>query len=105
VVDLYSIKPVDVEALRAAAAETAGIVVAEDHWPEGGLGDAVLAALARIGERPPVTALAVRGMPGSGRPGELLRAAGIDATAIAEAALALARGSERAGAGGGARAR
>ena len=48
VIDLYSIKPVDAEALRAAAEATQGrIVTVEDHWPEGGLGDAVLAALCR----------------------------------------------------------
>ena len=47
VIDLYSIKPIDAETLRAAAEATQGrIVTVEDHWPEGGLGDAVLAALA-----------------------------------------------------------
>jgi transketolase len=40
VIDLYSIKPVDTDALATAAAETGAIVTAEDHWPEGGLGDA-----------------------------------------------------------------
>jgi len=83
--DLYSIKPIHAGALAAAAGETAGIVVAEDHWPEGGLGDAVLAALAERDVRCPVRRLAVRDMPLSGRPAELLHAAGIDADAIAGA--------------------
>jgi transketolase len=90
VLDCYSIKPIDAEALAAAARETGGLVTVEDHWPEGGLGDAVLAALAEAGERAPVVKLAVRGMPGSGKPAELLHAAGIDAEAIVGAARRLA---------------
>jgi transketolase len=89
VLDLYSIKPLGTEALFAAASETAGIVVAEDHWPEGGLGEAVLSAFAAEATRPQVIALAVRDMPGSGKPAELLHAAGIDAEAIAAAAWRL----------------
>ena len=47
VIDLYSVKPIDVEGLRAAAEATGGrVVTVEDHWPEGGLGEAVLSALA-----------------------------------------------------------
>ena len=43
VIDLYSVKPVDVDGLRAAAEATGGrIVTVEDHWPEGGIGEAVL---------------------------------------------------------------
>ena len=93
VIDAYSVKPIDAETLRAAAAETAGLVVAEDHWPEGGLGDAVLAAFAGDGPPPRVVKLAVRDMPGSGTPDELRRAAGISAEQIAAAARALAAGS------------
>ena len=63
----------------------------EDHWPEGGLGDAVLAALAGMDEQPRVEHLAVSGMPGSGKPAELLAAAGIDREHIAEAARRLVR--------------
>jgi transketolase len=86
VIDLYSVKPVDVETLRAASEATGGrFVVAEDHWPEGGLAEAVLAALAEEDERPRVVSLAVREMPGSGTPAELLAAAGIDAAHIADA--------------------
>ena len=71
--------------------ECGAIVTVEDHWPEGGLGDAVLEALAEADERPPVRKLAVREMPVSGKPDELMHAAGIDAEAIARAARELAR--------------
>jgi transketolase len=89
VLDLYSVKPIDRLALLEAAKATSGrLVTVEDHWPEGGLGDAVLEALAdaRIPLR--VTKLAVRTLPGSGTPSELLHAAGIDAEAIVEAVRA-----------------
>jgi transketolase len=88
VVDLYSIKPLDVETLRSI---TCPIVTAEDHWPEGGLGEAVLSALGDSDERPPVVRLAVHEMPHSGKPAELLAEAGIDADGIAAAARSLAR--------------
>jgi transketolase len=86
VIDCYSVKPIDAETLRAAGTP---IVTAEDHWAEGGLGEAVLAALADSDERPQVSVLAVREMPHSGKPAELLAAAGIDADAIAAAAFKL----------------
>jgi transketolase len=90
VIDLYSVKPVDVETLRAAAEATGGrLVVAEDHWPEGGLGEAVLSAFADADESVKVVHLAVRELPGSGKPDELLAAAGIDAEHIAAAARQL----------------
>jgi transketolase len=88
VIDLYSIKPLDEETIRSL---TTPIVTVEDHFPEGGLGEAVLAALAESEERPRVVQLAVREMPHSGKPAELLAAAGIDAEHIAEAAQRLAR--------------
>jgi len=90
VIDLYSVKPVDGETLRAAAEATGGrILTVEDHWSEGGIGDAVLEALSD-GEAPArVVRLAVRDLPGSGKPAELLAAAGIDAEHIVEAAQAL----------------
>ena len=90
VIDLYSVKPVDGETLRAAAEATGGrVLTVEDHWSEGGIGDAVLEALSD-GETPArVVRLAVREMPGSGKPAELLAAAGIDADHIVEAARAL----------------
>jgi len=87
VIDLYSVKPVDVETLRAAAAATDAIVTVEDHWPEGGIGDAVVEALADAENRPRVHKLAVRNMPGSGTPRELLHVAKIDNAAIVEAAV------------------
>ena len=89
VIDLYSVKPVDVETLRAAAEATGRFVVAEDHWPEGGLGETVLSAFADSDESPKIVHLAVREMPGSGKPEELLKAAGIDADHIAAAARKL----------------
>ena len=89
VIDLYSIKPIDAEALHAAAEATGRIVTVEDHFAEGGLGEAVLAALAESEERPRVVTLAVREMPRSGKPAELLNAYGIDADHIAAAARRL----------------
>jgi transketolase len=86
VIDLYSIKPLDAATLVAAAGDTGGrLVTVEDHWPEGGLGDAVLAALADRETPPRVIKLAVSGMPRSGKPADLMAAAGIDAAAIATA--------------------
>jgi transketolase len=93
VLDCYSIKPIDVPALAAGAEQTAGLVTAEDHRPEGGLGEAVLNALADRPRRPPIRTLAVADMPISGSPTELLHAAGIDAEAIATAARQLAGSS------------
>jgi transketolase len=90
VIDLYSIKPIDQETLRQAAGETGAIVTAEDHWPEGGLGDAVLEVFEGMGpSHPRITRLAVRDMPGSATPAQQLAAAGIDAAAIADAARKL----------------
>jgi transketolase len=88
VIDLYSIKPLDAETLRSL---TCPIVTAEDHWPEGGLGEAVLSALGDSDERPPVVRLAVTEMPHSGKPAELLAEAGIDADGIAAAVRSLVR--------------
>lgn len=83
VIDVYSLKPIDAAALRTAAAETNGtLITAEDHYPEGGLGDAVLDAVATEGIR--VHKLAVTGMPRSGKPEELLERHGISANAIVQ---------------------
>jgi transketolase len=89
VIDLYSVKPVDVDTLRTAARETAAIITVEDHFPEGGIGDAVLDALADAPDRPIVRKLAVRIMPGSATPAQQLAAAEIDADHIAAAAREL----------------
>jgi transketolase len=77
-----------VDAVHAEA--TGAFVTVEDHWAEGGLGDAVLAAVANGHQAPRITKLAVHAMPGSATPEEQLHAAGIDAKAIEAAARALA---------------
>jgi len=90
VLDLYSIKPLDTAGLHAAAEATGGLMVTvEDHWPEGGLGEAVLSTFADAEERPRIVKLAVTDLPRSGKPAELLHAYGIDAAAIAAAARRL----------------
>jgi transketolase len=94
VIDCYSVKPIDTATLTAAAQATGGcFVVAEDHHPEGGLGEAVTSALVAAGqENLTIVHLAVREMPGSGSGAELLAWAGIDAEHIAAAARELAGG-------------
>lgn len=89
VIDLYSVKPVDAETLIKAAKETGNLIVVEDHWPEGGLGDAVLNVFATGSVKPNVIKLAVGSIPSSGTPEELMHAAGIDADAIIKAVKAL----------------
>jgi transketolase len=93
VIDAYSVKPIDEETLMLAADEAGNkIVVVEDHWPEGGLGDAVLDAFSmRNGPIPEVVKLAVQSMPGSGTPDELMEEAGINAYHIVQAVRALVR--------------
>jgi transketolase len=81
VIDLYSVKPLDASALRSAARDTGAVITVEDHFAEGGLGEAVMSALAE--ERVPVYSLAVRKMPRSGKPDELLEYEGISHAAIA----------------------
>jgi transketolase len=98
VIDLYSVKPADAETLLAAGRETRAIVTVEDHFGEGGLGDAVLGVFAELPDAPPIRKLAVRIMPGSGTPAEQLAAAGIDAEHIAAAARELSGARTTAGA-------
>jgi transketolase len=87
VLDCYSVKPIDVETIHRAMDETGLLVVVEDHRVEGGLGDAVLDALASSGPLAGrVVKLGVHAMPGSGTPEELRAWAGIDAASIARAA-------------------
>jgi transketolase len=87
VIDLYSIKPVDVGSLREASRVTGGrFVVAEDHYPEGGLGSAVMEALASDPTPPRVEQCAVRTLPGSGAPADTMEAAGITPAHIVAAA-------------------
>ncbi|MFF1695461.1 transketolase [Streptomyces sp. NPDC058257] len=89
VIDAYSIKPIDTSTLASAAHDTGAFVVAEDHHPEGGLGEAVLSALTTTPARPDFAHLAVTNLPGSGTTTELLDAAGISRTHIVQAARAL----------------
>jgi transketolase len=91
VIDAYSIKPLDAETVQSAARECGAVITVEDHSPEGGLGDAVLEALAGSSDPRPGVMLAVRELPGSGTPAELLEGAGIDAGSIANAARELVR--------------
>jgi len=92
VIDLYSVKPLDRDALMEACQVTGSrLVIAEDHYPAGGIGGAVLEALADAGVPAlQVAHLAVGDLPGSGTPAELLDAAGISARHIAAAARRLA---------------
>jgi transketolase len=94
VIDLYSIQPIDTDTLTAAAAATNGrLVVAEDHYPAGGVGSAVADALLAAGVQSlRLTHLCVRELPGSGSTPELLGGAGIDGEHIARAARALVNG-------------
>jgi transketolase len=97
VIDLYSVKPIDRETLFQAASDTDGnLILVEDHWVEGGLGEAVLEAFTDVDSSPnyvvpklKVIHLAVRQMPSSGKPEELLHAARIDADAITQATKSL----------------
>jgi transketolase len=83
VLDAYSVQPLDVEGLRLAAGETGGrVVVVEDHYPAGGLGEAVAAALAG---RATLRHLCVRELPHSGKPDELIDRYGIGARSIVAA--------------------
>jgi transketolase len=87
VIDLYCVQPVDREGLLAAGRATSGkFITVEDHSPNGGIGDAVGDAVSDAGFR--VRRLAVRGIPRSGAPDELLDVFGISARAIVEAVLA-----------------
>jgi transketolase len=83
VIDAYSVKPIDRDGLLQAAKATGGrIIVVEDHYDEGGLGDAVLNA---VGNQASVVKLAVREIPRSGPPDALLEKYGISSKHIADA--------------------
>jgi transketolase len=91
VIDAYSVKPIDRSALLEAARDTGGLVITvEDHYRDGGLGDAVLDALAAE-KSVSVYKLAIEEVPRSGKPEQLLRAHGIDADAIATRVRQLVR--------------
>jgi transketolase len=80
VIDLYSVKPLDQATLEQAANQTSAILVVEDHYPGGGIGEAVAMALATSST--PIYSLAVIKMPRSGQPMELLAHQGIDSQGI-----------------------
>lgn len=89
VIDAYSVQPIDEATLREAGEETGVLITVEDHYPAGGLGDAVSEAVAPRGIR--VHRLAVREVPRSGTPEELLDRYGISAGKIVAAVKALRR--------------
>lgn len=83
VIDVFTVKPIDEETLRASGSETNNLIITvEDHSAWGGIGDAVAGAVSPAGIR--VHQLAVRGVPRSGKPEELLAAFGIDRKSIAQ---------------------
>jgi len=89
VIDAYSVKPLAKDIIKSAAQATNNLVLAvEDHYAEGGLGDAVAGELSSEGIR--VHKLAVTGLPHSGKPEELLARYGIDAAGIAKKVKSLA---------------
>jgi transketolase len=84
VIDLYSVSPVDRAGLIAAGRATRGyLITVEDHYAAGGIGDAVAEAVGEVGLK--VHRLAVREIPRSGKPDELLDRFGISARHIVEA--------------------
>ena len=87
VVDLYSIVPIDQHMLLECARTTPTFLTVEDHYAHGGIGDAVLNALSAEAVR--VHKLAVREIPHSGKPAELLDRYGLSANTIVEAAKRL----------------
>ncbi|MBM4258699.1 MAG: transketolase [Deltaproteobacteria bacterium] len=83
IIDAYSVKPIDTKGIVSAASQTRQrVLVVEDHYYDGGLGDAVLNAVATHGVQ--VHKLAVTDVPRSGKPDELLDAYGISARRIVE---------------------
>jgi transketolase len=95
IVDLYSVKPIDAPTVETCARECHHLIVVEDHWPQGGLADAVCEVFSGRSSPPTITRLAVSGMPGSGTPPQLLDAAGISARQIVDAVKAIAREARR----------
>src|SRR5450755_2707287 len=93
VIDLYCVKPLDGKAIAEQIKATGGLrVTVEDHWSEGGLGAAVISALASVGAAPAkFKLLAVNGMPPSGKPDELVDAFGMSARHIVDAVKQIAQ--------------
>ncbi len=84
VIDCYSVKPIDAATLKTAAEETKALFVVEDHWFDGGLGDAVLNVFAAEANTSPIIKVAVTELAGSATPEELMDDAGISAKKIVE---------------------
>ncbi len=90
VIDAYSVQPIDAQTMIEAARAAGGVVITvEDHYAAGGLGDAVSEAIAHAGFT--VRRLAVREIPRSGQPDELLDRYGISANHIVDAVRAARR--------------
>lgn len=87
VIDLYSVKPIDGATLRDAAAATGALIIVEDHFPAGGLGEAVINAISDVCV--PMYSMCVGNTPTSGRPEELLEYEGISRKAIVRKVKAL----------------
>jgi transketolase len=93
VIDLYSVKPVDTATLLKAAQATRGLIIVEDHYPAGGLGEAVMAALAPQPVR--LYSLAVTKKPKTGKPTELLDFEDISRSAIVKLVKQLTQDDKR----------
>jgi transketolase len=89
VLDVYSVKPLDVQSINRLTKKIKNIIVVEDHYPSGGIGEAVLSVLATNYPLPTTTFkfvhLCVRKLPRSGSPEELLHFEEIDSEAIIKA--------------------
>ena len=87
VVDIFSVKPIDVKGLESAGRETGNLILTVEDHSLGGIGDAVAGAVSQAGIR--VHELLVSELPRSGKPEELLKAYGIDSSAIISAVKSL----------------
>ncbi len=87
IIDLYSIKPLDTQTLMKALQETQAMIIVEDHYPEGGIAETIKSALTPTNI--PIVSLAVRKIPHSGTPQELLEYENISAAAIVKAVYEL----------------
>lgn len=85
VIDLYSVKPLDTETLKKALSETKAVITVEDHYPAGGIGEAVKS---EVGSNR-VFSLSCNKIPKSGTPEELLDYEEISAKAIVSKILEL----------------
>src|SRR5262249_51556125 len=90
VIDIFSVKPVDVAGLQTAGREAGGLIVTVEDHSLGGIGDAVAGAVSPVGIK--VHQLLVTELPRSGKPEELLKTYGIDSSAIVSAVKSLVQG-------------